>query len=73
MEGKEFLFLGDMESAYRNTGENGTHQELRAKASRLNSMIWAEAASSWIEGRLCGIFVSLFFIISNLRLKLLED
>lgn len=60
VEGKEFLFLGDMESAYRKSGENGTHQELRAKAGRLNSVIWEEAAKSWIEGRLCGIFVSLF-------------
>lgn len=59
-EGKEFLFLGDMESAYRKSGENGAHPELRAKAGRFNSVIWEEAARSWIEGRLCGIFVSLF-------------
>ncbi|WVO19407.1 uncharacterized protein IAS62_000688 [Cryptococcus decagattii] len=67
MEGKEFLFLGDMESAYRNTGENGTHQEVRAKASRLNSMIWEEAASSWIEGRLCGIFIECSYDSSRLE------
>ncbi|OXC68333.1 hypothetical protein AYX13_03034 [Cryptococcus neoformans] len=65
-EGKEFLFLGDMESAYRKSGENGAHPELRAKAGRFNSVIWEEAARSWIEGRLCGIFIECSYDSSRL-------
>ena len=53
----EFLFFGDVESAWRAKGEEDVGETTRAKASKLNKEIWEEAARSIREGRLAGIFV----------------
>lgn len=60
-KGKEFLFFGDVESSYRNSGEEDIDIERGKEAKRLNEHIWKEASKSFKDGRLCGIFVSTQF------------
>ncbi|WVQ80159.1 hypothetical protein IAT38_002264 [Cryptococcus sp. DSM 104549] len=55
--GKEFLFFGDLEGSFRQLGDEKIDAD-RAKESKvLNKTIWQEAAKSWKDGRLCGIFI----------------
>ncbi|WVQ67318.1 uncharacterized protein L199_005514 [Kwoniella botswanensis] len=56
-KGKEFLFFGDVESSYRNPGEEDIDIERGKEAKRLNEHIWKEASKSFKDGRLCGIFI----------------
>ncbi|WWD03318.1 hypothetical protein V865_001369 [Kwoniella europaea PYCC6329] len=56
-KGKEFLFFGDVESSYRNSGEEDIDIERGKEAKRLNEHIWKEASKSFKDGRLCGIFI----------------
>ncbi|OCF38678.1 hypothetical protein I317_07529 [Kwoniella heveanensis CBS 569] len=55
--GREFLFFGDVESSYRRSGEEGVDVERGKEAETLNGAIWREAAKSWKDGRLCGVFI----------------
>lgn len=55
---REFLFFGDVESDFRLPGEEGHDVEGRDRAREYNQAIWEEAARSWDQGRLAGIFVS---------------
>lgn len=55
---REFLFFGDVESEWRQNGEEGFNPEGAKRAGDMCREIWAEAAGSWDEGRLAGIFVS---------------
>ncbi|WVQ99702.1 hypothetical protein IAU59_006843 [Kwoniella sp. CBS 9459] len=55
--GREFLFFGDVESSYRRPGEEGVDVERGKEAEEMNKAIWKEAAKSWEDGRLCGIFI----------------
>ncbi|WVQ77839.1 hypothetical protein IAR50_007536 [Cryptococcus sp. DSM 104548] len=57
LEEKEFLFFGDMESAYRRPGEEDVDSDRAAEADKMNRDVWAEAARSWDEGRLSGVFL----------------
>ncbi|TYJ54479.1 hypothetical protein B9479_004899 [Cryptococcus floricola] len=54
---KEFLFLGDMESAYRRPGEETVDKDRAVEAGKMNRDVWTEAAKSWDEGRLSGVFL----------------
>jgi hypothetical protein len=56
--GREFLFFGDVESEWRNEGEEGYDAAGAKRAGDMCGEIWAEAARSWDEGRLAGVFVS---------------
>ncbi|EIW65931.1 hypothetical protein TREMEDRAFT_35751 [Tremella mesenterica DSM 1558] len=56
-EGREFLFFGDVESGWRSDGELNIDQARGEESERLNRAIWDEAATSWIEGRLAGVFI----------------
>ncbi|WWC69894.1 uncharacterized protein I206_103837 [Kwoniella pini CBS 10737] len=56
-KGKEFLFFGDVESSYRKKGEEEVDLKRGKEAQELNKQIWKEAAKSWSEDRLCGIFI----------------
>lgn len=55
---REFLFFGDVESDFRLPGEEEHDVEGRDRAREYNQAIWEEAARSWDQGRLAGIFVS---------------
>lgn len=55
---REFLFFGDVESEWRKEGEEGYDAEGAKRAGDMCREIWREAAGSWDEGRLAGIFVS---------------
>ncbi|KAK4684208.1 hypothetical protein P7C73_g5988, partial [Tremellales sp. Uapishka_1] len=55
--GSEFLFFGDVESDYRAEGEEEVGKEIGLQAKELNKVVWEEAAKSWKEGRLTGIFI----------------
>lgn len=55
---REFLFFGDVESEYRQPGEEGSMSETIQRAGEMNDEIWDEAARSWIAGSLAGVFVS---------------
>lgn len=57
--GREFLFFGDVESGWRAESEKHVNQEAAHTAEKLNRAIWEEAAKSFKEGRLAGVFVSL--------------
>nr|XP_018262741.1 uncharacterized protein I303_04221 [Kwoniella dejecticola CBS 10117]OBR84899.1 hypothetical protein I303_04221 [Kwoniella dejecticola CBS 10117] len=56
-KGREFLFFGDVESSYRKQGEEHVDIERGKEAEEMNGQVWKEAAKSWNEGRLCGIFI----------------
>jgi hypothetical protein len=58
--GREFLFFGDVESGWRKTGEEDWDKEHGEIAAELNRAVWEEAAKSFDEGRLAGIFVSYY-------------
>ncbi|WRT66664.1 uncharacterized protein IL334_003624 [Kwoniella shivajii] len=55
--GREFLFFGDVESSYRRKGEEQVDIKRGKEAEKLNEVVWKEAAKSWKDGRLCGIFL----------------
>ncbi|WVF71166.1 hypothetical protein IAT40_005964 [Kwoniella sp. CBS 6097] len=55
--GREFLFFGDVESSYRRPGEEGVDAARGKEAEAMNGAIWKEAAKSWKDGRLCGVFI----------------
>lgn len=55
---REFLFFGDVESEWRKEGEEHKFPDQAKSAKSLCVEIWKEAATSWKEGRLAGIFVS---------------
>lgn len=55
---REFLFFGDLSSAYRSQLQEDVAPGERDEAARLNTEIWKAAAVSWREGRLAGVFVS---------------
>jgi hypothetical protein len=57
---REFLFFGDVESEWRQNGEEGFNAEGAKRAGDMCREIWAEAAGSWDEGRLAGVFVSIY-------------
>ncbi|RXK39903.1 hypothetical protein M231_02837 [Tremella mesenterica] len=56
-EGREFLFFGDVESGWRSEEERNVDQARGEESERLNRAIWEEAATSWIAGRLAGVFI----------------
>lgn len=56
--GRELLFFGDFESSWRSSGEENVDAEGREASQQLNEVIWKQAAESWDQGRLAGIFVS---------------
>ena len=55
---REFLFFGDVESEWRQVGAEGYDAAGAKRAGDMCRAIWQEAATSWDEGRLAGIFVS---------------
>jgi hypothetical protein len=58
-DGREFLFFGDVESGWRGKGEEEYEKEHGRIVEGYNQAIWEEAARSWDEGRLAGVFVSI--------------
>jgi hypothetical protein len=52
------LFFGDVESSWRKESDKSVNADIGKTAKELNRAIWEEAAKSWNEGRLAGIFVS---------------
>jgi len=54
---REFLFFGDVESDWRQEGEEDWDVDGQQAARGYNEVIWAEAARSWDAGRLAGVFV----------------
>lgn len=54
---REFLFFGDVESAYRKEGDEDVGTVGKEGAARMNRTIWEEAGRGWDVGRLAGIFV----------------
>lgn len=56
--GSEFLFFGDVESAWRAPSEEHIDKANAELAHRLNHVIWQRAAQSFAQGRLSSIFVS---------------
>lgn len=54
------MFFGDIETGWRHDGEGEVDQDAGERAGNLNKDVWEEAARSWREGRLAGIFVSPF-------------
>jgi hypothetical protein len=61
--GREFLFFGDLESEWRADHETEVDKDGAAAARELNRAIWEQAAVSFNEGRLAGIFVSYVYNI----------
>ena len=59
VHGREFLFFGDVESEYRPEGKGHINVDQATEAAKLNQAIWKQAATSFSEGRLAGIFVSI--------------
>lgn len=55
---REFLFFGDVESAWRKSGDEDVSPAGKVGAARMNEAIWDEAARGWDEGRLAGVFVN---------------
>lgn len=55
--GREMLFFGDFESSWRSAGEEDVDLEAGTSAADLNEQIWKQAAKSWDQGRLAGVFV----------------
>lgn len=56
--GREFLFFGDVESCWRAHHETHVDKEAGHTAGKLNKAIWEQAAKSFHEGRLAGVFAS---------------
>jgi len=54
---REFLFFGDVESDWRQEGEEDWDVDGQQTARAYNEAIWTEAARSWGAGRLAGVFV----------------
>ncbi|KLT45384.1 hypothetical protein CC85DRAFT_231499, partial [Cutaneotrichosporon oleaginosum] len=55
--GREFLFFGDVESEWRADHEAEVDRDGAAAAGAYNRAIWEQAAMSFGEGRLAGIFL----------------
>lgn len=55
---REFLFFGDLESDWRNEGEEDWDKPAQESARQYNDAVWSEAAASWDNGRLAAVFVS---------------
>lgn len=58
VQGREFLFFGDVESEYRADGKDLINADTAREAGKLNLAIWKQAAISFSQGRLAGVFVS---------------
>lgn len=54
---REFLFFGDVESDWRQEGEEDWDVDGQQAARAYNEAIWAEAARRWDARRLAGVFV----------------
>lgn len=61
--GREILFFGDVESEYRPEGKEDFDVEGGKEAGRLNRAIWKQAAASFSQGRLAGVFVRIFILL----------
>ncbi|KAK8864671.1 hypothetical protein IAR55_001922 [Kwoniella newhampshirensis] len=55
--GRQVLFFGDVESSFRRPGDEDVDMDRRDLAGEMTRAIWTEAAKSWNEGMLCGIFI----------------
>ncbi|BEJ16385.1 hypothetical protein CspHIS471_0509900 [Cutaneotrichosporon sp. HIS471] len=55
--GREFLFFGDVESEWRADHEMDVDKDGGAVAGAYNRAIWEQAAVSFTEGRLAGVFL----------------
>ncbi|WWD17019.1 hypothetical protein CI109_101455 [Kwoniella shandongensis] len=55
--GRQLLFFGDLESSFRKPGEEEVDAMRKDLAGEMNRTIWTQAAKSWKEGKLAGIFI----------------